>query len=337
MNFNWIKIFAILGCLSLGLAGCSSSGESPDIPEFVSIGQYSANFCSFCKQSRLPKLKPKPILRISQNHPRMATSPWHLNAFPYAVAYALYDNLNDDAAIRSCITRRYPTSRLEQSRDYADILFWRKPIDGREYSHITNLRRINPNLTETPIAKDALVFFTHKDNPVSNLSLSQIRDIYSGKISNWQMVGGNVESIIPYQRQSMWDGFYALSQEIMRFDVMRGLQMIPAAKQHVSNISGYSRNEVVEYKNSPGALGYSVRWSMETVVPKKRLKQIKILSVDGVFPNEENISNGSYPIVYDIVAFAVKRDISAETNMVISWLVSSEGKQYIRRLGYVPY
>ena len=50
-------------------------------------------------------------------------------------------------------------------------------------------------LVKVPIGKEAFVFFENKDNPVTNLSSKQIRDIYSGKITNWKEVGGKDEKI----------------------------------------------------------------------------------------------------------------------------------------------
>ena len=337
--FRFRAAALIIGLISsFGLGGCLFQEPRSDIPEPVSSSEYAGNYSPFDPASRLPEIKPQPDLRIARNHPRLAAWDWHLRPLSYATIRALYDNVDDLTARTKCSVNRVPSSRREQTSEYADIVFWRKPFDGRERSSIKEVRRFNPNISEIPIAKDALVFFTHKDNPVNNLSLAQIKDIYSGTITNWSDVGGQVSPIAPYQRQNMFiSGFYTASQIIMYSEVMRGLKMIPAATQRVSNLSGYSRYETVEYKNHPNALGYCVRWSLEAHVPKRMLKKIKILSIDGVYPNEENIRSGLYPLALDIVAFAPKLEISTETKEVLNWLTSYEGQTYVRKVGYVPY
>ena len=329
--FERLILLFIVSVLSfLCLSGCLSKGEKADLPEPAVISEFAANSCPSC----LPEPKLKPSIQISNNHPRLTGWPSHLLPISNAVVRALYTNTRDNHFAAA----RVPSDRFKQTEEYADVIFWRKPLHGKEYLSIKNLRTFNPNMSETKIAKDALVFFTHKDNPVSNLSLNDVKKIYSGNITNWMAVGGQNAPIIPYQRQNKFgNSFYSLSQEIMHYEVMAGLDMIPAAMQHVSNISGYSSMEVVEYKNDPTALGYCVRWTLEMYTPKKMLKQIKILSIDNVYPSEDNIREGLYPLAFEIFALTPKLKVSRETETVIDWLTSHEGKEYLKQVGYVPY
>lgn len=74
----------------------------------------------------------------------------------------------------------------------------------------------------TPIGTEAFVFFVHKDNPITNLTTEQIKDIYSGKITNWKDVGGKNEKIAAFQRnegsgsQSMLKRFMGIRRLRMR-------------------------------------------------------------------------------------------------------------------------
>ncbi len=80
------------------------------------------------------------------------------------------------------------------------------------------------HLNLEPVAKEGFVFVVSKDNPVESLTQQQIRDIYSGKITNWSEVGGNDEEIIPYQRnndsgsQNYMNEFMKASGLIIRAD-----------------------------------------------------------------------------------------------------------------------
>ena len=57
-------------------------------------------------------------------------------------------------------------------------------------------------LVATPIAKDAFIFLNHEENPITNLSSDQIKDIYSGRITNWKDVGGDDLAISAYTRNA---------------------------------------------------------------------------------------------------------------------------------------
>ena len=94
-----------------------------------------------------------------------------------------------------------------------------------------------------PIAKEALVFFNSKENKVENLTLAQIQDIYSGKITNWRDVGGDDIAIIPYQRPSTSD-----SQKGMLSLVMQGIKMKETDTEDIS--MWQLSNIIVDYTNS---------------------------------------------------------------------------------------
>lgn len=77
------------------------------------------------------------------------------------------------------------------------------------------------SLIEHPIGRDAFIFIVNNNNPVNNLTISQIQDIYTGKTRNWKDVGGNDATISPYIRNAN-----SGSQEKMETLVMKGLTMI---------------------------------------------------------------------------------------------------------------
>ncbi|MBQ6037027.1 MAG: substrate-binding domain-containing protein, partial [Lachnospiraceae bacterium] len=78
----------------------------------------------------------------------------------------------------------------------ADLFFGARPSK----SQLEEAKEERIDLKITQIGREGFVFFTEKDNPVENLTSSQIRDIYAGKITNWKEVGGKDQAIIAFQR-----------------------------------------------------------------------------------------------------------------------------------------
>lgn len=80
----------------------------------------------------------------------------------------------------------------------ADLIF-SEPLSVSQQREADNA---GVNLNIIPVAYEGLVFIVSKDNPVSSLTREQIRDIYSGKITNWSELGGTDTEILPYQRNA---------------------------------------------------------------------------------------------------------------------------------------
>lgn len=335
--------------LLLFLTGCKPSHmeERSDVPDFYSFSEYGAYMCPFCKTSRLPKPNPKAKPLITENHPILAKENMHMAPLLNGVIRTLYGGQGVHPYRHQYETpAKVAQTRFEQGSEnkpeYPDIIFYMSPYIKWRKNPQDHLRTVNPEAIRKPIAKDALVFFVHRDNPVETLTLEQIRGIYSGEISRWNEVGGRGGAIKAFQRQTVLPMFsgnysYSLSQDVMREDVMAGRRLMRPDTVEKTDIVGHRRIEVVEYTNSPEALGYGFRWSVMLNTAPRRLKQIKLLSVDGISPTEENIRAGLYPLTYDFNVLAPKRERTPETETVINWLTGSEGREYLRRMGYVPY
>ncbi|OQB14549.1 MAG: Phosphate-binding protein PstS 1 precursor [Firmicutes bacterium ADurb.Bin193] len=179
----------------------------------------------------------------------------------------------------------------------------------------------------TPICNEAFVFLTHKDNPVNSLTLSQIQDIYSGKIQNWKDVGGADERIIAYQRNAN-----AGSQTIMESVVMKGLTMAKPPSQEVIFGMGELIDAVANYENTSAAIGYSVYYYASEM---KKNPDIKLLSVNGVAPSPETIQSKQYPIVISYYAVTLKGRQTDKVKALIEWLTQPEGQNLISDSGYV--
>ena len=179
-----------------------------------------------------------------------------------------------------------------------------------------------------PIVSEGFVFLTSADNPTTNLTLAQIQEIYTGKIINWKQLGGSDVPIIAYQRpenSGSQTGFLDL--------VMKGLKPVAPPTEQVVAEMGQLIDAVAAYNNEPDAIGYSYYYFVTDMWGND---QVKLLSVDGVYPDKESISAGTYPIktaYYAVVRSDEPKDSSARK--LIAWLLTEEGQKLAEEAGYV--
>lgn len=169
----------------------------------------------------------------------------------------------------------------------------------------------------TPIAREALVFFVHKDNPVHGLNLAQLRDIYAGRIRSWEDVGGADTRIFAFQTED------ERTQQALANMVMDGrTTMRPLLDPNAS---------VADYSNRPDALGYAFFWRANSLFPDG---EIRLLAIDGIAPTPENIRSCRYPLTFPLV-MATRRSPRKEVRELMDWICGPEGQALIDRAGFV--
>ena len=178
----------------------------------------------------------------------------------------------------------------------------------------------------TPIGTEAFVFFVHKDNPITNLTTGQIKDIYSGKITNWKDVGGKNEKIAAFQRN---EGSGSQSM-LKRF--MGDTPIADAPTEMVNDLMAGIIEQVADYKSKTNSIGFSFRYYVEGIIKNP---DIKMISIDGAAPTSENIRNGSYPILTPIYAVTYKENQNGNVDKLLEWILSDEGQYIINETGYV--
>ena len=178
------------------------------------------------------------------------------------------------------------------------------------------------------IGRDAFVFIVNQANPVEDLSIDEIQKIYMGEITNWQEVGGADSPITAYQREAN-----SGSQNLMEKMVMQGKDMMNTAPEYEIRSMAGLVDVIADYQNVESALGYSIYlYAKEQYVRDS----IKFLSVNGVYPTDETIADGSYPL--SKIVYAVFREDEPEGSPVrqlVDWIKSPEGQEAVMRGGYV--
>ena len=175
------------------------------------------------------------------------------------------------------------------------------------------------------VALDAFVFILNVSNIVDNLTIEQIRGIYTGNIINWQEVGGPNAPINAYQRDPN-----SGSQELMEALVMKGLKMVNAPEMMLNTMMSI----INKVELDPWSIGYTVYYYEEFMA---RREAVKRCAVNGVKPNYENI----YHCRYDLTApvYAVIRanlDKSSNAYLLWQWLDTKIGQQVVASSGYIP-
>lgn len=187
-----------------------------------------------------------------------------------------------------------------------DILFCASPSQEQ----LDYALSMGVELKFVPIGLEGFVFFVNSQNPIENLSSSDIRKIYSCEYTNWSEVGGANRVINPVTRlqgsgsQTVFEAFMG--------DTEIGIKS-PLA------IAG-------------GSIGFSFRYYMDGMVGNEG---VKMISVDGVYPSSENIKNRSYPIITEFYAIYRSDNENENIPLLIDWLLSEEGQELIEKTGYV--
>lgn len=187
----------------------------------------------------------------------------------------------------------------------ADVIFCAEP--SREQSDYAKEKGVE--LEFVPIGYEAFVFIVNKNNPVDNLTAEQVRDIYSGKITNWSEVGGNNRTIDALQRNS------GSGSQTAMISFMGDVPM----RRNIMCLTG-------------SAIGFSFRYYVEGIVENS---DVKMLSLNGIYPDKENISNGRYPIVGNLFAVYNKTNDNPNIPIFIDWILSEEGQEIVEKNGYV--
>ena len=313
--------------------------------------------------AQLPRLDSSVSFSINSNYPRIdgATSAYPIYAAAVNEVFAV-SNKTELQQYLFCSKTEGAYNRL--IRGEVDMIFALQPSDEQ----LKSAKEAGVELHFTPIAKDAFVFFVNSRNPVFKLSVEQIRDIYLNRITNWQEVGGNDMSILPYQRQ-----VNSGSQTAMIKEVMKGEELPPPKEHLMSRGMALMVFDVAEqYRNLEESIGYSFRFFIEEMmrsvfeerkidvvnfelltdlIPKnypdasgKRekyyneiqnvLNPIKLLAVNGIAPNEDNIRNGTYHFTVNIYTVTAGTS-NPHVQELISWLLSPQGQELIEKTGYV--
>lgn len=258
-----------------------------------------------------------------EEYPRMDGSTANLPMMAEIMSQVCGITLEEAEELTTCTKTSRAWEQIANGN--ADILLvYEAAEDTKAY-----LETVGTELEVTPVGRDALVFINNEQNPVDNLTQAQLIDIYTGKVTNWNEVGGEDLDIIPYQRVAT-SGSQSLFMKLLMKDIVpmdAPMELRPAEM-------GMLIDELARYNNEGNALGYSVFYYANYMYQQPGLRMI---AVDGVQPSDETIADGSYPLLNEYyVVIRADEPEDSPARLLRDWILSDEGSAAIVKAGYIP-
>ncbi len=186
----------------------------------------------------------------------------------------------------------------------ADIVFCAKP--SKEQFAYAQERGVELELV--PIGREAFVFVVNSNNPVNDLTVEQVRGIYSGKYTNWKQLGGLNKHISVLQRNT------GSGSQTAMLSFMGDTPI---------------KNDRFSFLGS--SIGFSFRYYVSSLSASSG---VKMLSLNGVYPSPENVRSEKYPIVSNFYAVYRKNESNPNVKNLLDWILSPEGQKIVEMSGY---
>jgi len=183
---------------------------------------------------------------------------------------------------------------------------------------------------EFVIARDAIAVIVNPENPVDKLTLGQISDMYSGKITNWKEVGGDDRPIVRLSRETNSGTHVYFLETVLRLSNKKSDTLFSTTTLLLPSSEGI----IAEVRNNPNAIGYDGLG----YVPHD-LKMIAIAEEPGgeyVLPSIATVNDASYPIARDLYMYTAGEP-TGSVKVYLEWIITSDEAQgIVKELGFVP-
>jgi phosphate transport system substrate-binding protein len=179
------------------------------------------------------------------------------------------------------------------------------------------------------IARDAIAVIVNPSNPVSQLTLKQISDIYSGKLSNWSEVGGEDRPIVRLSRETNSGTHVYFLETVLRLGNSDDKTLFSMDTLLLPSSEGI----IAEVRQNPNAIGYDGLG----YVPKD-LKMIAIAEQQGgayVLPSIPTVNDKTYPIARDLYMYT-DGEPTGIVKEYLQWILADDAQEIVAELGFVP-
>lgn len=187
-----------------------------------------------------------------------------------------------------------------------------------------------------PIAYDAMIFFTNAENPATNLTKQQITDIYvNNKYENWSQIGGSDALLYPYCRNND-SGSHAQMEK----HFLKGSEINEKIRNETTSVTMSNVLTDVMGAKTESPLGYGLGYSIYYYYNNMDVfydtsTRLKLLAIDGIFPNDETIANGTYPLsnnTYVVLRSDTPKD--APARKMAEFMLTEAGQECVKQAGY---
>lgn len=194
---------------------------------------------------------------------------------------------------------------------------------------ISDAKKNGNEPVELVVARDAIAVIVNPENPVSQLTLQQISDIYSGIINNWKEVGGDDRPIVRLSRETNSGTHVYFLEQVIRLGQKNSKTLFSQDTLLLPSSEGIS----AEIRQNPNAIGYD---GLGYVTPD--MKVIAVGKISGgpyVLPSIKSVNDHRYPIARNLFMYTAGKPSGAIKDY-LDWILSPEAQQIVTKLGFVP-
>ena len=181
-----------------------------------------------------------------------------------------------------------------------------------------DLKDDETGVKQITVAKDGIAIIVNPDNPVANLSIEQIAQIFTGEITNWSELGGSDGQVVPIGREAgsgTRDGFESITGTE---DACKYQNELTSTGEVIASVA-----------SNPNAIGYTSLSAVDDTV--------KALTVGGVAPSEATVLDGTYAIQRNFnFILSDSTELSEAAQAFVDWATSTEASDLIAGAGAVP-
>ncbi len=195
-----------------------------------------------------------------------------------------------------------------------------RPMKEKEMADVKAKR--GKDVLELPVAVDGLAVYVHEENPISELTLAQLKAIYTGAAKNWKEVGGKDERIILYSRENNSGTYVYFKEHVLEnADYYPTAQTLPGTAAVINAVA-----------KDPRGIGYG------GIAYGKGIKHLRVkkdAASPAIEPTMENVLAGRYPISRYLYWYLAGQP-SGDLLTFSQWVVSKEGQEVVEKVGYYP-
>jgi len=179
---------------------------------------------------------------------------------------------------------------------------------------------------EVVVARDGIAIVVNPENPVKDLTMDQLKKIFTGAYTNWKQLGGPDKEILVLSRESN-SGTYVFFQEhvLKKEDFAQSVRLMTSTSAIIQSAS-----------SDLGVIGYAgLGYAKEAGNKVKIVGVKKTATSPSVKPSEETINSGAYPVSRPLYLY-IKNSPSPSVKEFINFCLSSKGQQIVREMDYIP-
>lgn len=166
------------------------------------------------------------------------------------------------------------------------------------------------------IANDGIAVIVNNNNKAAELSIDQLKEIYSGEITKWKQAGGSGDTIVVISRDSASGTFEVFNELVLK-----------GAKLRTDSLMMASNKEIAEtVARTPGAIGYVGLGYLSA--------DSKTLKIDGIIPSDTTVLNGTYKLARPLFMYT-NGEAKGLAKSLIDFILSEEGQKIVKETGFV--